>query len=159
MKVPFVIRSRSRPIRPEQRDCGRSGRVFDRAGYRPAAKTGERTFQGHSLGITSSDTERRNARIEKEGLAQVSACEIFRDFLVGKDFHLETDHKPLVSIFGSKAIDDLTPRLQGMRMRLVRYTYNISYVTGKDLTAADALLGLQSDSPKQQSSRRRYRAS
>lgn len=86
-----------------------------------------------------TDTERRYAQIEKEGLALVWACEKFRDFLVGSSFCLETDHKPLVSIFGSKALDDLTPRLQRMRMRLMRYTYDISYVPGKDLTAADAL--------------------
>nr|XP_050031134.1 uncharacterized protein K02A2.6-like [Dermacentor andersoni] len=88
---------------------------------------------------TLTTTERRYAQIEKEGLALVWASEKFRDYLVGKRFSLETDHKPLVSLFGSKGIDELTPRLQRMRMRLMRYTYDIVYVPGRDLTVADAL--------------------
>lgn len=88
---------------------------------------------------TLTTTERRYAQIEKEGLALVWASEKFRDYLVGKHFSLETDHKPLVSLFGSKGIDELTPRLQRMRMLLMRYTYDIVYVPGRDLTVADAL--------------------
>lgn len=88
---------------------------------------------------TLTDTERRYAQIEKEGLALVWASEKFRDYLLGTQFCLETDHKPLVSLFGSKGIDELTPRLQRMRMRLMRYTYDIVYVPGRDLTVADTL--------------------
>lgn len=88
---------------------------------------------------TLTSTERRYAQIEKEGLALVWACEKFRDYLLGKRFSLETDHKPLVSLFGSKGIDELTPRLQRMRMRLMRYTYDVVYVPGRELTVADAL--------------------
>ncbi|XP_064483051.1 uncharacterized protein K02A2.6-like [Ornithodoros turicata] len=86
-----------------------------------------------------ADVERRYAQIEKEGLALLWASEKFRDYLIGKKFLLETDHKPLVSLFSTKQLHDLTPRLQRMRMRLMRYTYEITYVPGKDLLAADAL--------------------
>lgn len=86
-----------------------------------------------------TDTEKRYAQIEKEGLASVWACEKFSDYLVGKTFKLETDHKPLVSLFSSKSLNDLTPRLQRMRMRMMRYTYEITYVPGKQLMAADTL--------------------
>lgn len=86
-----------------------------------------------------TETERRYAQIEKEGLALVWACEKYSDYLVGEEFTLETDHKPLVPLFSSKALDDLTPRLQRLRMRMMRYKYSITYVPGKELLAADAL--------------------
>lgn len=86
-----------------------------------------------------TDTERRYAQIEKEALALVWACEKFADYLVGKQFRLESDHKPLIPIFTSKALDGLTPRLQRLRMRMMRYSYDITYVPGKELLAADAL--------------------
>ncbi|KAL7863391.1 hypothetical protein SRHO_G00123750 [Serrasalmus rhombeus] len=66
-----------------------------------------------------SDTERRYAQIEKEGLATTWACERFSDFLVGIDFHIETNHKPLVPLLGSKDLNELPPRIQRLRMRLM----------------------------------------
>ena len=41
-------------------------------------------------------TERRYAPIEKEALATAWVCERLADYLIGKQFHIETDHKPLV---------------------------------------------------------------
>ena len=86
-----------------------------------------------------SMAEQRYAQIEKEALASTWACERFSDYLVGSKFHLETDHKPLVSLLGSKNLDELPIRLQRFRMRLMRFSYTISYVPGKQLTIADAL--------------------
>ena len=60
-----------------------------------------------------TETEQRYAQIEKEALAMTWACERFEDFLVGlKTFTIETDHKPLLSLMKSKALDLLTPRIQ-----------------------------------------------
>lgn len=38
--------------------------------------------------------------VEKESLPATWATEKFADFLVGKHFLVETDHKPLVSLLG-----------------------------------------------------------
>lgn len=54
-------------------------------------------------------------------------------------FCLESDHKPLVALFGSKLIDDGTSIPQRVRAHLVRHTYEIINVPGKKLTAALAL--------------------
>uniref|UniRef100_A0A3B1IHV4 ribonuclease H n=1 Tax=Astyanax mexicanus TaxID=7994 RepID=A0A3B1IHV4_ASTMX len=68
-----------------------------------------------------TSTEQRYAQIEKEALAITWACERFSDFLVGIPFHVETDHKPLVSLLGSKNLDELPPRIQRLRMRLMKF--------------------------------------
>ena len=86
-----------------------------------------------------SNTEQRYAQIEKEALALTFGCERFSDYLIGKQFHVETDHKPLVSLLGSKNLEELPVRVQRFRMRLMRFSYTISYVPGKQLVVADAL--------------------
>lgn len=87
-----------------------------------------------------TDAESRYAQIEKEALAMTWICERFSEFLVGLPrFEIETDHKPLLSIMKSKDLDLLTTRLQRFRMRMLRFTYDIQYVPGKDLTTADTL--------------------
>lgn len=84
-------------------------------------------------------TEQRYAQIEKEALALTWACERFQEYLLGMHFQLHTDHKPLVSLLGSKALDSLPVRVQCFRLRLMRFKYTISHVPGKDLAVADAL--------------------
>lgn len=84
-------------------------------------------------------TEQRYAQIEKEALATTWACEKFSDYLIGLLFHIETDHKPLISLFSKKDLSDLPPRIQRFRMRLMRYTFTISHVPGKELCTADTL--------------------
>ena len=86
-----------------------------------------------------SGVEQRYAQIEKEALATTWACERYSDFLIGKTFLIETDHKPLVSLLGQKTLDELPPRIQRFRMRLMRFRYSISHVPGKDLITADTL--------------------
>ncbi|XP_041357514.1 uncharacterized protein LOC121374482 [Gigantopelta aegis] len=88
---------------------------------------------------TLSETEQRYAQIEKEALAITWSCERFRDFILGLEFHIETDHKPLISLLGSKNLEQLLPRIQRFRMRLMSYKYTISHVPGKRLSSADAL--------------------
>ena len=84
-------------------------------------------------------TEQRYAQIEKKALALTWACERFEEYLLGMKFHLNTDHKPLVPILGSKSLDDLPVRVQRFRMRLMRFQFSISHVPGKELATADAL--------------------
>ena len=42
-----------------------------------------------------TDVERRYSQTEKEGLALVWACERFKLYVYGREFELETDHRPL----------------------------------------------------------------
>ena len=86
-----------------------------------------------------TDTEKRYAQIEKEALASTWACEKFSDYILGKSIIIETDHKPLVPLLGTKQLDSLPPRVLRFRLRLDRFTYTIIYVPGKDLHTADTL--------------------
>ena len=91
-----------------------------------------------SLALTS--TEECYAQVEKESLAVTWACECFSYYLIGKSFHIQTDHKPLVSLLDSKPLDSLPVRIQCFSIRLLRFTYTISHIPGNELTVANALL-------------------
>ena len=52
---------------------------------------------------------------------------------------LITDYKPFVPLQGNKNLEELSPRIQTMRMRLMRYKYSIEHVSGKELGTADTL--------------------
>ena len=95
-----------------------------------------------------TQTEERYAQIEKEALALTWACERLSDYLLGLQFHIETDHKPLVSLFGQKSLDELPLRVQRFRMRMMRFSFSISHVPGKDLSIADALSRAPASSPE-----------
>ena len=61
-------------------------------------------------------TERRYAHIEKEALAFIWACERLSDYLIGLQFHIQTDHKPLVPLFSTNDLEELPVRVQRFRM-------------------------------------------
>ena len=71
-----------------------------------------------------TEVESRYAQIEKEALASTWACERFTDYILGKHVTIETDHKPLVSLLGSKQLNDLPLRF---RLRLSRFDYFDAY--------------------------------
>ncbi|KFM57554.1 Transposon Ty3-I Gag-Pol polyprotein, partial [Stegodyphus mimosarum] len=85
-----------------------------------------------------TDTQKNYAQIEKETLAIVFACEKFHQYIFGKCFIVESDHKPLETIF-KKPLNKCPVRLQRMRIRLQPYQFEIKYKPGKELFIADAL--------------------
>lgn len=58
-------------------------------------------------------------------------------------FTVETDHKPLISII-HKNLNDMSPRIQHMMMKLQKYDLNLVYTPGKYITVADALRAVTS---------------
>ncbi len=45
-----------------------------------------------------TDTEKRYAQIEKEALSLTWTCDKFQDYLLGRQFYIETNHKLLVPL-------------------------------------------------------------
>ena len=86
-----------------------------------------------------TDAERRYGQIEKEALAITWACEKFDFYLVGRQFEVETDHKPLNPLLGSKDLSELPLRIQRFKMRLMRYCYQIFHTPGSKMFIADLL--------------------
>ena len=65
--------------------------------------------------------------------------EKFHYFLYGKEFTLETDQKPLVSIY-KKHMVDISPRVQRLIVRSFPYLpFKVVYKKGKGIPVADAL--------------------
>lgn len=87
-----------------------------------------------------TDTESRYSQIEKECLAFTWACERSSDYIIGKPFVGETDHKPLVPLLTTHTLDKVPPRIQRFRMRLMRFDLQkMIYVPGKQMYTSDAL--------------------
>ena len=64
--------------------------------------------------------------------------EKFHYFLCGNKFTLETDQKPLVSIY-QKHLVDVSPRIQRLIVRALPHDFHVVYVSGKLIPMADAL--------------------
>ena len=94
------------------------------------------TFVSRSL----TEAEKYYAQIEKEALAITWTCERLADYLVGLQFHIHMDHKPLIYLFSTeKSFDAVPPWIQRFRLRMMRFDFSISYVPGTTLCTADGL--------------------
>ena len=62
----------------------------------------------------------------------------FHDYIYGKHFTVESDHKPLRPIF-SKPIASSPPRIQRFRLKLQKYDMTTQFTPERNLSVADAL--------------------
>ena len=84
-------------------------------------------------------TEQNYQNLEREALGTIWGMEKFHYFLYGKEFTLETDQKPLASIY-KKHMVDINPRVQRLIVRSFPYLpFKVVYKKGKDIPVADAL--------------------
>ena len=68
----------------------------------------------------------------------IFGCDKFYQYLFGRAFEVETDHKPLETIMKNPLAE--TPlRLQKMLLRIQKYNITVKYKRGKELYVADAL--------------------
>ena len=92
--------------------------------------------------MTFSAPETRYSTIERELVALRWGIKAFRPFLIGSEFVLHTDHRPLMYLHNMKIIDS---RLARTLEDLADFNFSIVYTPGKDNSAADALSRLGAD--------------
>ncbi|XP_055633124.1 uncharacterized protein K02A2.6-like [Toxorhynchites rutilus septentrionalis] len=83
--------------------------------------------------------KQRYSQIDREGLAIIYAVTKFHKFIFGRRFRLQTDHAPLLRIFGSKkGIPIYTAnRLQRWALSLLSYDFSIEYIQSDKFGNAD----------------------
>jgi hypothetical protein len=95
-------------------------------------------------------TERNYHPIEIEMLAVTWGCKKMHMYLHGLPrFLVETDHKPLIPILNNKMLIDMSPRIQRMRMTLLKYSFTAEHVKGSNMEDADALSRAPTQKPNQ----------
>ena len=96
---------------------------------------------GHPVTFISqalTDTQKRYSNIERELLALVVVIEHLHHYVFGHHFMVHTDNAPLVNLF-NKCLNDTSPRLQQLLLRLSQYEMNVEYVISKHVPVADCL--------------------
>ncbi|EFO87345.1 hypothetical protein CRE_31410 [Caenorhabditis remanei] len=97
-----------------------------------------------------TDTEKRYSQIEKEALALVYTVKKSHKFVFGRKFSLQTDHKPLLAIFGDSR--DLPVHSQNRLVRwattLLAYNFDISYISTAKFSKADWLSRMIQNYPR-----------
>ena len=78
------------------------------------------------------------ANIEHEMLAVVFGAEWFKNYVYGRPYTFESDHKPLESIT-KKNLTDTPAWLQCMLLHLQGYDYILCYCPGKEMALPDTL--------------------
>ncbi|KAJ8879420.1 hypothetical protein PR048_020028 [Dryococelus australis] len=91
---------------------------------------------GSILALT--DAEQLYSQIEKELLACVFAVEKFHHFTYDNVVCVKSDHRPLESVV-KESLDKVSPRLQHLLLRLLKYNVVISNLLGKEIYIADGL--------------------
>lgn len=85
--------------------------------------------------------EKNYGQIEKEALSLVFAVQKFHKMIWGRKFVLETDHKPLLAIFGSKKGIPVhsSSRLQRWAISLMSYEFVVDHKKSENFGHADVL--------------------
>lgn len=83
-------------------------------------------------------TQQDYSQMEKEALAITFGCQRFHQYLFGKQFTVESDHKPLETIF-KRPLDKCPFRLKHLKATLNQYSFVVRYKPGAKLFIADNL--------------------
>ena len=98
----------------------------------------------HPVGFASrvlTPAEKHYSQIEREGLAVVFGVTKFRQYLLGRKFVLQTDHKALTTLFCENKNVPLmaSSRIKRWAILLAAYDYKIEFLRGKENVQADFL--------------------
>ena len=90
---------------------------------------------------TLAPAEVNYSQVEKEGLAVIFALKRFHKYVYGRQFKINTDHKPLLGLFSERSTTSTmaSARIQRWALTLGSYNYTLCYKPGKNNLNADAL--------------------
>ena len=72
-------------------------------------------------------------------LAVTWGCQCMSKYLHGlPHFLIETNHKPLIPILNYRPIVEMSPRIQRLQMKLLKFQFTAEHIPGKDNIDADA---------------------
>ncbi|XP_037930690.1 uncharacterized protein K02A2.6-like [Teleopsis dalmanni] len=97
--------------------------------------------EGKPIGYATkafTESQQKQPQISKEAWAIRFGCKKFHSFVYGKELMIETDHKPLETIFNNP-IQRAPIRLQGVLYDILQYSPKIKYVKGTMIPIADVL--------------------
>ena len=83
-----------------------------------------------------TEAESRYPVIEREGLAIIYACSVYKPYLLGRRFMIITDHKPLQYIRKTMMQNS---RIHRWFLVLEEFSFDVSYQSGKKNVLADFL--------------------
>ena len=83
--------------------------------------------------------EKKYSQLDKEALSIIFGVKKFHDYLYGRHFAIQSDHKPLEHLFSaSRSVPTMaSARIQRWALTLSAYSYSIKYKPGEDHANAD----------------------
>lgn len=87
---------------------------------------------------TMTSCQQRMAQIEKELYAIVFGCLRFHQYIYGQVVSVETDHRPLITLF-KKPLAEVPTRLQRLMLKIQVYDLRVEYKPGSKMYIADSL--------------------
>lgn len=106
------------------------------------ALAGVLTQEGHPvifISRTLSQAEENYSNIEREALAVFWAVCRLKHYLQGRRFTIQTDHQPLLRLFGGAIPTSTSARISRWALYLMQFDFKIEYVPGVKIPHADAL--------------------
>ncbi|UYV82251.1 K02A2.6-like [Cordylochernes scorpioides] len=90
---------------------------------------------------TLTEVERQYSQLEKEALSIIFGCEKFRQYLLGREFVLVTDNRPLMHIFSPQKPIPIcaASRIKRWSLKLAAFKYTVEFRKTDDNGNADAL--------------------
>ena len=76
-----------------------------------------------------TEVDKRYSQVEREALAVVWACERLKMYLIGKEFDLNVDNKPVQLIFGNPKAKKCA-RIERWSLRLMLFKFKINHIPG-----------------------------
>lgn len=97
-----------------------------------------------------TDTEKSYPQIEKEILAILFSCKRFHNYIWSSSITVQTDHLPLISILNKNLCKVVSNRCTKMRLAVLQYDLNVTYIPGSQMYIADLLSRNHSDNAEQE---------